>query len=330
MSESTNSGTLEAPSRDDRSSEISLPEMLRIMDVATALRKDRELVDLQLGVNEVKAKLRTRLIEAAKVTGEAVTVEEVEAAIDRYYQQLHTFREPRLSVPVALAHLYVRRWAIATWGGSILVAAWLCWWLFLSPTGRFTVTGRERQRLERLVGEVARHTERVRGLSTDSTANATLARLAREAEVLQSQGDLDRLAQVSAELADLEQRLREEYTVSVIAQPGKKSGIDRYFTDADGKRVSGYYLIVEAKTPQGEILSRRVHNAESGTEADVTVWAERVPKAVYDRLVADKKSDGILNETTYAIKRPGSFEEEVVMKDSDGSPLRRLGQITAW
>lgn len=322
--------TAELPRKDDRSDGMSLPEMLRIMDVATELRKDRELVDQQLGLEEVKAKLRDRLIEAAKVTGETVTVEEVDAAIDRYYQQLYTFHEPSPGVQVALAHVYVRRWSIAKWGGSLVALSLLIWWLFLLPTGPFTVTGQERKRLERLSGEVTKHAESVKALAMDPNSSAALARLSREAEVSRNQGDSTRLAEIAGSLAELEDRLREEYTVSVVAQPGKKSAVDRYFTDEAGKRLSGHYLIVEAKTPQGQALKRRVRDAETGEESDVTVWAERVPQAVYDRLAADKKSDGILNETAYAVKRPGQTEEEIVMKNADGSTLRRLGQITGW
>jgi hypothetical protein len=89
-------------------------------------------------------------------------------------------------------------------------------------------------------------------------------------------------------------------------------------------------LIVEARTSDGTALKRRVHNIETGKDKEVTKWAERVPKEVYDRLARDKKEDGVLNETTFAVKRRGEAEEQVTMPGADGKPLTRLGQITEW
>src|ERR1700683_4449609 len=117
----------------NRASALSVPEMLRIMDVATALRQDRELVEEQLNVEALKERLKERMLAASKVTGEAVTAEEVDAAIKQDYASLHTFHEPKLSFPVAMAHLWVRRIMIGWLGGATLVSVSLLWSLYLSP-----------------------------------------------------------------------------------------------------------------------------------------------------------------------------------------------------
>src|SRR5690348_12976826 len=116
-----------------QSEALSLPETLRIMDVATALRQERALAEEQLNVDELKARLRDKLLETARVTGEEVTPAEVDAAIDQYYARMHTFREPSMSVEVALAHLYVRRRAVGCAGGFVLASLLVGWWLFASP-----------------------------------------------------------------------------------------------------------------------------------------------------------------------------------------------------
>ena len=90
--------------------QLSLPEMIRIMDVATVLRKEREIVEEQLNFDQIKARLRERLLEAAKLSGEPITAEQIDAAIDDYYDKLHSFEEPEWSWNVMLAHLYVHRW----------------------------------------------------------------------------------------------------------------------------------------------------------------------------------------------------------------------------
>jgi hypothetical protein len=319
-----------ASAHSDPADTLSVPEMLRIMDVATAIRQDRELVHEQLNLDELKARLRARMIAAAKVTGEEVTAEEVDAAVAQYYRNLHVFHDPPWSFAVALAHLWVLRQTLAWSVGLSLGTLAVAWFLFLSPRGPMTVTGRTHRQVETLASEVTRRRDAIRALARDPAASSDADRLAAEADVFVKQDDPTKLAALTASLSGLEARLRDEYAVNVVSGAGHKSAVDRYFTDRDGRRVSGYYLIVEAKRPDGTLVSRRVHNAETGRDEEVTTWAERVPKEVYDRLAHDKRSDGVLDETAFAIKRRGFTDEQITMPGADGRPLSRLGQITKW
>lgn len=319
-----------ATANSDRADTLSVAEMLQIMDVATALRHDRQLVEQELNRDQLTALLREKMIAAAKVTGEEVSPEEVDAAIERYYGRLYTFKEPPRSLTLLLAHLYVRRVEIAKWGAAALGSAFLVWWLFLWPWGPLTVTGRTRQRVERLAAEIAQREAAIRALARDTSSGDEAARLAAEAETYRRQGDPQKLETVRAALAGLESRLGEEYTVSVASPVGGRSAVQRLFHDKDGRRVSGYYLIVQAKRPDGTVLTRRVHDDETDKNKDVTVWGERVPEDVYRRLEKDKKDDGILNETTFAVKKRGEPDEAITMIGSDGQPLRHLGRITEW
>jgi hypothetical protein len=309
---------------------INLPEMLRIMDVATALRQDRELVEQQLNVDELKARLRERLLAGSGVTGEPVTPEEVDRAIDEYFRSRNTFREPPRNLEVVLAHLYIRRLTLAKWAGAILAGLLALWLLFVSPSAPFSPSGRNARRMAALTSAIARQQEVVRAVAQDPAAVESADRLAGEAATFASQGDRERLATIRQDLDELATRLDQEYTVRVVSKTGAKSGIDRYFTDEQGKRVSGYYLIVEAIAPDGTAVPRRVHNAEDNRDEETALWAERVPKEVYDRLARDKRADGILDENIYAVKRRGWLDDEVTMKGPEGQPLERLGQITRW
>jgi hypothetical protein len=310
--------------------DLGLAEMMRIMDVATALRQDRELVEEQLNFDQLKARLRDKLTAAAKVTGEQVSDAEVDAAIEQYYSNLHAFREPPHDFRITLARLWVRRQSILTWGAAGLAALALLVWLFFLPSGPFNSRGRVERKIAALSQSIHQHADRIKVVSKDPSVNPDVAKLVAEAVTYQAQQDTASLEKVDQQLAHLEESLREEYTVSVVAAPGKKSGIDRYFTDSEGKRVSGYYLIVEARRADGTVLRRRIHNSETGQVEEVSVWGERVPKDVYDRLARDRREDGILNETTFAIKRAGFANEEVQMKGNDGQVLTRMGQITKW
>ena len=143
-------------------------------------------------------------------------------------------------------------------------------------------------------------------------------------------GELGELKKTHAELAAILEQLDSEFKVLVVAGQDRKSGIDRYFTDDDGKRASGYYLIVEAHDAKGTVQEMRIQNRESGKESVVAAWGERVPKEVYDRIGRDKQEDGALDERRFAVKRRGELEPAIVMLGTDGKPLEPRGRITAW
>ncbi len=108
---------------------LSLTETLRIMDVASVLRREREQAKRALDAGQVQDQLRQRLQAAAEVTGEAVTPAEIDAAIRHYYSNLHAFHEPPRSASWFLAHLYIRRvWVgLGVLAAALGLAAWMLW-----------------------------------------------------------------------------------------------------------------------------------------------------------------------------------------------------------
>lgn len=89
--------------------DLSIAEMTRLMDVAAAVRKERLTAEQQLNLADTKRLLRERLLESARVTGDPVTEQEIDAAIDAYYARLHKFKPPKPGMETFLASLYVRR-----------------------------------------------------------------------------------------------------------------------------------------------------------------------------------------------------------------------------
>ncbi len=183
---------------------LSVPEMLRIMDVATTLRQDRELVEEQLNLDTLKERLRERMLAASKVTGEAVTPEEVDAAIRQYYASLHTFREPKLSFPVFLAHAWVRRKGLLGIGAAGLLSVAAFWWLYLSPDAPMTERGRNHSRVQKLAAEFANRALTVRSGPFGKALPSEVNRLVVEAEVSRAKGDPRGLESARKALDDLE------------------------------------------------------------------------------------------------------------------------------
>ena len=157
-----------------------------------------------------------------------------------------------------------------------------------------------------------------------------LERLAGELDVARKQFDVKSLTELGQRTTTLLGQLNEAYEVRIVSDPNTKSGIDRYFEDSDGKRVSGHYVIVEARDASGQPITRSIRNSETGRVEPVQRWAERVPKEVYDRIKSDKKVDGVLDENLFSVKQRGFQNDEIKLVDPDGQPLSRLGQITKW
>jgi type II secretory pathway component PulM len=275
------------------------------------------------------------MLAAAKVTGENVTPGEVDTAIRQYYANLHTFREPKMSLAVAMAQAWVRRREILGKVGVLLAAGVLVWWLFLSPNARLTAKGQAHRQLERLSSEIARRSEVIRLLAKDPKVATMLDGFAQGAYADRRKEDRKELESIRDALADMETRLGEEYSVVAVPQDTvsgrNKNTIVEYPPDTGGKKIKAYFLFVQARKADGTVLPRRIESSVTAKSKVVTTWAEQIPEDVYERLGKDKLADGILNETAFAVKRKGMLDEEITMPGADGkTPLARMGRITGW
>jgi hypothetical protein len=323
--------------------DLSLNEMLHVLDVARTLRRDREIVETELNREELVAALRTRLLASAQATGDTVTPEEVEAAIEIYLSNLYTYQEPPLSGTKVLAYAWIWRGRLAIALGSIIGL-----WLMITfiardrvppakpvvgstaststappPTQALPVNPQTATR-----AEFQRRWQLTHDLAVDPAAIARLEELRADAEAAE---DSKQLAQVMQRLADLDLNLRSEYEFTIVRGPDEQSGIDRYFTGDDGvRRLSGYYLILEAHTSSGDLMTRHYADRETGTMQMATRWGEQVSEAVFNRVRDDKLADGVVDDYRFAVKERGWLEPRVVFTGDDGQPLVRQGQITDW
>jgi len=86
-----------------------LEQFLRIADVATELRKQREEVGKQLDDVQQKQEIKKKILATAKVTGEKLTDIDADVAINAYFSGLYSFKEPERTFSYKLAEMYVRR-----------------------------------------------------------------------------------------------------------------------------------------------------------------------------------------------------------------------------
>jgi hypothetical protein len=93
--------------------DLSLNEMMRVMDVARELRRNRDVAEEMFRRDTVREELRAKLMKSAAIAGDRVTEAEVDAAIDQYFKSLHTYSDPEPSLQRMLAHAWVWRWRLA-------------------------------------------------------------------------------------------------------------------------------------------------------------------------------------------------------------------------
>lgn len=311
-----------------RADELSLPEMLRVMDMARGLREERSAVEREFNAAETRALLREKLLASTEITGETLTPAEVDAAIEQYFDSLHAYRDPPLSFPVFLAHLYVRRWLV---GWSLLGMIFLGTALWRTVPS-MTPAARQARVQQQFDVDLDRLLTLATAEAISPDAQAQVEQIRKEVDAARKASESPRLHELETQLVALRRLLNEEYEVHIVSDRKRRSGIDRYYDDPRTPTVEkepSWYAIVEARNSRGQLLSRNIRNSETETAVSVQTWGERIPLAVYERLKADKK-DGVLNDTLFAVKRRGSLAEETKLAGEDGKPIVRSGQITSW
>ena len=115
--------TSSPPTRTDVPERTALGDMVRMLDVATALRKERARAERELDREECRQRLRERLLASAEVTGDPVSAAEVDAAIEQYFDQRHAYRAPKLGWTRVPARWWVRRSGKKAFGLALLTLA---------------------------------------------------------------------------------------------------------------------------------------------------------------------------------------------------------------
>jgi hypothetical protein len=134
-------------------------------------------------------------------------------------------------------------------------------------------------------------------------------------------GDLPTARTALADLEALVAELEVAYRLEIVARPNETTGVWR-IPDAN-ESARNYYLIVEAVDPDGRVLARPVRSEETGTTSVVRRWGLRVDEATFERVVADKLDDGIVQDYVFGEKRAGELEPSYRFATTGGA-------ITSW
>ena len=280
-----------------------LDELMLAMDVVDTLRHKELVLERELTAEDRDAKLLEQLREIYTSQGIVVTDEILQRGVDALREERFAYPQPEPSFARTLAYAYVTR---ARWGkpvGALLVLVAVAGFAF-----QVFVRGPELRQATEVPEELTAAYAAVDAATDDpaalDSARATLA----TGQAAVAQGDYDAARAATEELETLNFRLNLEYEVRVVSRPGETSGFWREPEVNRGAR--NYYLVVEALAPNGEALRLPITSEVDQRTRNVSAWGLRVDQPTYERAVADKQDDGIIQNNVLGRKRRGLLQPE--------------------
>lgn len=293
-----------------------LDELMLAMDVVDTLRHKELVLARELSAEDRDAQLVEHLRQIYTSQGIVVTDEILQRGVEALREERFVYRQPDPSFSRTLAYAYVTRarWGkLAGAGVAALAVAAIAFQLF--------VRGPALREATEVPAELTAAYQAVDALSDDPAAlDAARAQLT-TGEAAIAQGDYDAARAAIDELQTLNFRLNLEYELRVVSRPGEQSGVWR--EPEVNRAARNYYLIVEAVAPDGDALRVPVTSEEDGRTRTVSAWGLRVDEATYNRVAADKRDDGIIQDGVVGRKRRGVLEREYTVPTTGAA-------ITEW
>src|SRR5690554_195877 len=300
-----------------------LDEVMLAMDVVDTLRHQQGLATRELDTDAKEAQLIDRLRDIYHQQGIEVSDHILREGVVALQESRFTYDPPAPSFGVTLARLYVGR---QQWGKPVLLIAAALVALFVGYFGVWQPYQAEQAQQARI--ELAEGLPAQMDNLYDTIFEETKVQQAvLDAEAIRTRGQTfaaegNRPAAEDAveDLTALRDLIRQEYTLRVVNRADEQSGFWTFpeiNTDA-----TNYYLVVEALNADGQTLSLPILNEETGATETVSIWGVRVPEAVYDAVVADKRDDGIIQNNEIGRKSYGFIEVNYNVPVSGGAVTR--------
>jgi len=293
------------------------------MDVVDTLRHQQGLATRELDTDAKEAQLIDRLRDIYHQQGIEVSDHILREGVVALQESRFTYDPPAPSFGVTLARLYVGR---QQWGKPVLLIAAALVALFVGYFGvwqPYQAEQAQQARIELAEGLPAQmdnlydtifEETKVQQAVLDAEAIRT------RGQTFAAEGNRPAAEDAVADLTALRDLIRQEYTLRVVNRADEQSGFWTFpeiNTDA-----TNYYLVVEALNADGQTLSLPILNEETSATETVSIWGVRVPEAVYDAVVADKRDDGIIQNNEIGRKSYGFIEVNYNVPVSGGAVTR--------
>jgi hypothetical protein len=294
------------------------------MDVVDTLRHDQRLVERELSLGYSDEALIERLREIYKGQGIEVPDLVLQEGVKALREQRFSYdpQKPGLARSLALAWINRGRIGKVALGLLLAVSAAGLLFYFAITRPKEIAKSKERQEIEEVLPKALEtDNAEILGEAKDGPARTQAAQLLSDGKAALARGDVAAARKASADLTALLKDLRTEFTLRIVNRPGEASGVWR--KPKVNAQARNDYLIVEAITPDGRVLPRPILNEETGVTSTVDKWGVRVSSDVFQRVLADKRDDGIIQRNLLGQKKRGYLDVDYVIPVLGGT-------ITKW
>ena len=320
---SATSGSLSVPSVSSGGNGQSLDELMLAMDVVDTLRHQEAVAEREIAQDGRDEGLKERLRRLYESQGLEVSDRILDEGIAALKESRFTYERTPAGLSRTLAGLWVRRGRVMA-GIATLIVLFGMWSAYSSWITHSREQAAEAARIElteTLPANAKKAEEAAMAEARTKAAQDRVQQLYRDATLALARADAPAARVAVASLETLRQSLVQTYQLRIVTRQGERSGVFR-IPDAN-TRARNYYLIVEAVTPDGKLLSFPIRNEETNETTVVSRWGVRVPQATYEAVRDDKMDDGILQNNILATKPRGALKPVYEMPVSDGA-------ITKW
>jgi hypothetical protein len=278
-----------------------LDELMLAMDVVDTLRHRELVLARELEADDRDHRLLDRLREIYTAQGIAVTDDVLAQGVRALREDRFVYPGPAPGFARSLATMYVTR---ARWGkwvgglGALVIVGVLIF--------QFAIRGPELRAIEQLPTELQSTYQAIVTSSEDPAALNDARELFAVGEAAIAQRDFDDARSALGDLRVLSARLEQQYELRVVSRPGEVSGVWRV-PDENGN-AQNFYLIVEALAQNGRALALPIRSEEDGQTRRVSRWGLRVDEDTFQRIAADKRDDGIIQQAVVGRKRRGELD----------------------
>jgi len=274
------------------------------------------VLERELTAEDRDAKLLDQLREIYTSQGIEVTDEILQRGVDALREERFVYTPPPASFSRTLAHAYVAR---GRWGkpvGFLVVALAVAGLAF-----QVFVRGPELRQATEVPAELTAAFAMLDANTDDPAAlDPARAELA-TGQAAVAQGDFDAARAATADIKALNARVLTEYELRIVSRPGETSGFWR--EPQENARARNYYLVVEAIDRGGDALRLPILSEEDQKTHNVRAWGLRVDQATFERAVADKQDDGIIQNNVVGRKRRGVLNREYTVPTTGAA-------VTEW
>jgi hypothetical protein len=293
-----------------------LDEVMLAMDVVDTIRHQELIVERELNSGERRRQLMARLKSLYAAQGLDVPEHVLAEGVAALEEDRFAYSPPAAGLQTTLARWYVER---SRWGKPVLAVLALAAVVLLA--WQMLVVRPEAARVDELPAALQSSYQAAFGVAVSEDAKERARALLTDGEAALGRGDTEAATETIGALESLEASLAQRYELRVISRPGELSGVWR--VPEANPAARNYYLIVEAVDDGGNTIALPVRNEEDGKIYTVRQWGVRVDQADFERIAADKRDDGIIQDYVLGVKERGQLQPEYRFPTSGAA-------ITSW